>query len=566
MKSLLISCLLASASFVAFAADASTATAPIPKNWCPAGTLDKITLIKPDTVGSVDILDQCKIKNGISLTIDGTAVATAEGGEASTVSFNGGTVGARSIVIVKGASDHEVAKAMVPLNINIQNNVFEQDAHLYVSGSFSPNSVISISGNQFRFGRPLDHRFPGGFLNHTAIGIAIGEVYLWENTQLRIINNDLRAKDSKGRFMLQAISIREGLYWYGQNSSLEIAHNKINVECAPNLFNNTLCAYGVRGDTTMHMYVKDSKFLVDHNEFNITGGLMFKMPNFLAHMASARISASYNKGWSYSEKNPATCTVRRYAPFTEFGILNLGAQTYLNVDYNTFFCKGKSGILGFPTDFTATDHVFASVQGNQITTRGCSPSIYFMNTFALTQKSILWITGNVNSRADTATSGLASIYFAGEFSIQHDAEFTINNNTFGNAGTIKHKTKMVGLAPSAINSWKVEEQASIHMCNNIYNGTLLVDEDELKPHIALKMQEVVIVDECRSERRPHSDDFEPGGADDIVFEAAEFGDDASMEFTKAIINDDKPELDTENTNEDEIAIAENIAPSVESEL
>eukprot|EP00735_Rhodelphis_limneticus_P002620 TRINITY_DN13553_c0_g1::TRINITY_DN13553_c0_g1_i1::g.22161::m.22161 TRINITY_DN13553_c0_g1::TRINITY_DN13553_c0_g1_i1::g.22161 ORF type:complete len:148 (-),score=50.09 TRINITY_DN13553_c0_g1_i1:17-397(-) len=126
---------------------------------------------------------------------------------------------------------------------------------------------------------------------------------------------------------------------------------------------------------------------------------------------------------------------------------------------------------------------------------------------------------------------------------------------------------MVGLAPSAINSWKVEEQASIHMCNNVYNGTLLADEDDLKPHIALKMQEVVIVDECRDERRPYSDDFEPGGADDILADSLEFGDDASMQYTKAIINDDKPELDTENTNEQEdIVLSENVAPSVDSEL
>lgn len=605
---LILACLLAGASLanVCLATDPTTEQAT--KNWCPTGEFKSISTIRPST-STTDLLTSCKIARGIAITIDNNdggllpaeAIAAIEKAKsrkkktdedddatedepndvkegedgqiatsykhlASTVTLSDSTVGVRTTIAIRGVQEHERAKHMVPLFVNIQNNAFDTDGHIFVRGALPSNSQIAITGNTFKIARPLDARYPGGFLNTTAIAIALDEVYFYDQSAIRIVNNEINARDNKGRFALHGVSIRSQVYWYGTNSSLDITHNRFDVQCKPELFNNTLCGFGVHSDQTMYMYTKDSALRLDHNDFKVSGGLLFRMPSILAHLASVLVSVSHNKGQSFSEKNPSSCLVRRYTPFAEFGITNMGAQSQLHVDYNSFKCNGKSGILGFPTDFTITDFVFASIRGNEISTVGCSPSIYFMNTFSLALKSILWIHENVQSRADHRTSGLASVYFAGEFSVQHESEFTINKNVFGKPKSIKPKTKMVGLAPSAINSWRVEEGASINICENTYNGELLVEEHDLKPHIALKMQEVVMVDDCRTEPRPYSDDYEPGGAEDIPADQInEFGDDQAQTYTKAIIQDQRPEIDTENNNEDGDDVVVAASPSISAE-
>lgn len=603
---LIIACLLAGASLANFgyaSADSST-----PKNWCPTGEFKSIATIRPAS-STTDLFSSCKVARGISIAIDNnnggllpaeaiaeienrkknqqkkseedeehdfgktgadenSSAASAYNHLASTVTISDSTIGARTTIAIRGVDDHQRAKHMVPLFVNIQNNVFDTDGHVYIRGALPSNSLIAITGNSFKVVRPLDARFPGGFLNTTAMAIAVDELYFWDQSAVRIVNNEISARDNKGRFALHGISLRSQVYWYGTNSSLDITHNKVDVQCKPELYNNTLCGFGVHSDQTMYMYSKDSALRLDHNNFKVSGGLLFRMPSVLAHLASVLVSVSYNKGQSFSEKNPSSCLVRRYSPFAEFGVTNLGAQSQLHVDYNSFHCQGKSGILGFPTDFTITDFVFASIRGNEISTVGCSPSIYFMNTFSLALKSILWIHENVNSRVDQRTSGLASVYFAGEFSVQHESELTITKNVFGKPKTIKPKTKMIGLAPSAINSWRVEDGASINICENTYNGELLVEEHDLKPHIALKMQEVVMVDDCRTEPRPYSDDYEPGGAEDVPADQVnEFGDDQAQTYTKAIIQDTRPEVDTENNNEDgnEDVVVTAATPSVSAE-
>ena len=592
---LIIACLLAGASLGNVALGTSSASAADSssnvKNWCPDGALKTITNLNLDTAGFTDSFPGCNIARGIAINIDNTAGAqhgeeapatpasddeeadpavTAAAvasrlAKASTVEIKNGKVGARTTIAIRNPEDHSAARALVPLRVSIHNNVFDMDGHIYVTGALPAHSEIAITANAFNIVRPLDARFPGGFLNNTAVAIALGEIFFLDQSAVRIVNNDISARDMKGRFEVHGISLRSEMYWYGKNATLDVMHNNINARCKPELFNNTLCAFGFHGTETMYMYAKGSSIRVDHNNFNVTGGLLFRMPNILSHLSSTHISTSYNRGHSYSHTNPSSCLVRRYNPFAEYGILNMGAQSRLSVDYNSFHCEGKSGIFGFPTDFTITDFVQATFRGNEISTVGCSPSIYFMNTFSLGLKSILWITENSHSRADTRTSGLASVYFAGEFSVQHESELTINKNSFGKAKSIKPKTKMVGLAPSAINSWRVEEAASINMCENTYNGELIVEEHDLKPHIALKLQEVVMVDDCRTELRPYSDDYEPGGAEDVPTEGTEFGNDQAMEYTKALITDARPEVDTENNNEDDDASAE-VKPEIPVEM
>ena len=118
--------------------------------FCTSSTLDT-TIVGPSTAPSSNAATGCSLMSGKQLTLSGLNIpelSAAAAGAAVAMSFVGGSVLGQGMIAVRGPAAVDAA-TKVPMRVLIYNNNFANGAAVLVTGSYPPNSNVTISGNRF---------------------------------------------------------------------------------------------------------------------------------------------------------------------------------------------------------------------------------------------------------------------------------------------------------------------------------------------------------------------------------------------------------------------------------
>ena len=117
----------------------------------PAVPIDANTTVAPNTAAEQQLGDGCFVSSYARLNLSGAAVPTASVSgivEGVLISFTNGNVLPQGQIVVTGPSS-TVAASLVAMRVLLSGNNFATGSSVLVTGSFPPDSNITLSGNEF---------------------------------------------------------------------------------------------------------------------------------------------------------------------------------------------------------------------------------------------------------------------------------------------------------------------------------------------------------------------------------------------------------------------------------
>ena len=117
----------------------------------PAVPIDANTTVAPNTAAEQQLGDGCFVSSYVRLNLSGAVVPTAAVSgimEGVLISFTNGNVLPQGQIVITGPSS-TVAASLVAMRVLLSGNNFATGSSVLVTGSFPPDSSITLSGNEF---------------------------------------------------------------------------------------------------------------------------------------------------------------------------------------------------------------------------------------------------------------------------------------------------------------------------------------------------------------------------------------------------------------------------------
>lgn len=481
MKNLIIASLMvaSAASYGAMAA-----------NYCSSGVIETNVIIDSVNPGGSDMVNGCAIAPMCALTYQTVSSYPSRVGTA-TMRIAGSTFGhdARLLIVGKPVGTTGVENDTA-VNIIINRNTFLENSMLYIRGVFSPDTVISVTGNNFKFGYPLVHLFPDppGRTEDLASAIYVHDLALLANGALRIDGNTIVGDHNNtfGFVAINAINFGGVVQLNGAKAEVDITNNDIDITC------NATSSFGmaVGGSRVLQMNAADTRFSIDGNRVKSIGSSsVFRLPDTLVTGGGM---ASISNNVVFANTVGMAPLAGDYRPVIRVGALNVGNKPMNTwVSNNTIDVTGPLAAIGVDGDLTCGEDCALYIVKNKVRATGGNPAVQLNGRADLSRTGALWVSANELSRTD-ADSSASAVRFAKSLNLNDAATVSIDSNVFN----ARAPALMVELATAAQTDFVRDADARLYVCSNQFGGEAVDTVAKVKASTSAEVGNAAVVEDC----------------------------------------------------------------------
>lgn len=460
---------LAATAAVMLSASALTAYGVGTVDYCSPATpisSNLIITLKDDLTNHQGI--GCIVSPGVRLTFDGNNPPSGFG---LSVSFSEGTIGAGGSLRITFPNNNVAASAL-SIVMRIENSVFQQDAALYMSGSFPVSSLLSISGNTFQGVSAKNSvlgNVPGTYIAAMVFGQSGVEMQMYLGAQINVVNNVInvadRGADSSTNYDTYGVYFVYDIY-ATDGAGLLVRRNNITATSKSR-------SVGVYSPRYFFSVGNGTAVQISENNFDLQNGVMFVAPSIVSGNQTNNCDLSRNLG--------------RLAPIhgsgnaIHLGPLNITAVSRYDVNDNIII-NDDAAMTSYPTRIFLAG--VAHIRGNAsfqigyniMNVRGGSPQISFGAQTIIEGKATATVIGNEMERIDNDPLNLAPFSFF-QLRIRGDAVMSFSQNIVG-ANNADTKPQLITVTSTTTEVSK-EDTASFDVCHNTWYGAKFADDASL---------------------------------------------------------------------------------------
>jgi hypothetical protein len=476
MKAIILAALMMS-SMALSAAAAGT------QEFCTAGSrilVDRTVNLNSDLTAYNGM--SCESDANVKIVFDATS---APNGFGITAKYTDGTIGAGGAIQIIGPDDNKAA-ATCPVLIRIERNIFETDAVMVITGSFSTTSQIFINNNKFDVG--VSHDLTLGINTNFISAITFGnyekEQLMFTNAQFNIYDNTIHVEDRSGG--------AEQLETYGVYAS---SHLYMSTGAGVHVMRNNFTgssrkkAVGVYFPRYAYSLGNNTLFQITGNNMDLTNGVMFHSPTVFVS-GEYDCHADFNQ--NYGRLTPVSSSNgNAYAMI--IGPVNLTSTSSVEIADNVIENIAEQGqgtarmFVNGPVHVREQSGLY--IWYNTMNTMGGSPQMAFGGPVTVEQQAKLYFVGNQMERQEALILALSPLSFY-TITLRDEGNIAISQNKFGSPNG-NNKPLMIALS-TAVGGGVVNyvNTSTLDVCRNTWYDAQL-DASALNAAVAPNLKAVV---------------------------------------------------------------------------